>query len=259
MSEIVRIASGLAAISALGIIAVAVESYNAADRRSLWRAAGLNLCYYFTTGLLLTPVLILAAPAIVALVNRAGGGLIRLPVHGWWFALSVIVILLATDLLEYTYHRVQHKLPFLWRLHAFHHSEEQFNATTTLRQIWFDPIVRTLVLFPIVGILFRVDPAVILVARMLTTINNIHVHMSWQLSWGRLWWLLNSPQYHRCHHSFAPQVIDKNLAAMFPLWDILFGTCHRPQPGEYEPTGLHPSVSPSLLGAFLWPLPYRRP
>jgi sterol desaturase/sphingolipid hydroxylase (fatty acid hydroxylase superfamily) len=259
MSQILPIAAALGAVCALGGVAVVIESRHAADRRSLWRAARLNLAYYFTTASFVTPLMLIAAPVIVALVNRAGGGFIRLPANGWQFALSVLVVLLATDVLEYAYHRLQHALPLLWRLHSFHHSEEVLNATTSVRQIWFDALVRGFVLFPIVGILFRVDPAVIVVVRLLTMINNMHVHMSWRVSWGPLWWLLNSPQYHRCHHSFAPHVIDKNLAPMFPLWDIAFGTCHKPAPGEYEPTGLRPSVTPSLLAAFLWPLPYRRP
>jgi sterol desaturase/sphingolipid hydroxylase (fatty acid hydroxylase superfamily) len=39
-----------------------------------------------------------------------------------------------------------------------------------------------------------------------------------------LWWLLTSPQYHRIHHSLKPAHFDKNFAAWFPLWDILFRT-----------------------------------
>lgn len=259
MSQILPIAAALGAVCVLGTAAVAIESHYATDRQSLWRAARLNLAYYLATASLVTPVMLFAAPAMVALVNRAGGGVIRLRADGWRFAVSVVVILLATDLLEYTYHRLQHRVPFLWRLHALHHSEEQLNATTSVRQIWFDALVHGLALFPVVGIVFLVDPAVIIVVRLMTMINNMHVHMSRRLSWGPLWWLLNSPQYHRCHHSFAPHVIDKNLAPMFPLWDIVFGTCHKPAAGEYEPTGLRPSVTPSLLAAFLWPLPYRRP
>jgi sterol desaturase/sphingolipid hydroxylase (fatty acid hydroxylase superfamily) len=257
MSQVLPIAIALCAVCALGSVAVAIESRHSTDQPSLWRAARLNLAYYFVTASFVTPLMFFAAPTIVAVVNRAGGGFIPLPTNGWRFAISVLVILLATDVFEYAYHRLQHTQPLLWRLHSFHHSEEQLNATTSVRQIWFDALVRGVVLFPIVGILFRVDPAVIVLVRLVTLINNVQVHMSWRLSWGPLWWLLNSPQYHRCHHSFAPHVIDKNLAPMFPLWDIAFGTCHKPAPGEYEPTGLRPSVTPSLLGAFLWPFPYR--
>jgi hypothetical protein len=90
MSQILPIAAALGAVCALGGVAVVVEARHAADRRSLWRAARLNLAYYFTTASFVTPLMLFAAPAIVALVNRAGGGFIRLPANGWQFALSVL-------------------------------------------------------------------------------------------------------------------------------------------------------------------------
>ena len=105
-------------VAALAVGAVALESHAAPDRRALWRAARLNLGYYLSVMTLVTPVVVLATPAIVAAVNRLGGGLIRLPSAGAWFWLSVLVVLLATDLLDYLYHRTEHAVPFLWRLHA---------------------------------------------------------------------------------------------------------------------------------------------
>jgi sterol desaturase/sphingolipid hydroxylase (fatty acid hydroxylase superfamily) len=247
-------ASAVLSLAALAVGAVALESHAAPDRRALWRAAGLNLGYYLSVMALVTPVVVLATPAIVAAVNRLGGGLIRLPSAGAWFWLSVLVVLLATDLLDYLYHRTEHAVPFLWRLHALHHSEEHFNATTSLRQIWFNQFVHALILSPIVGIVFSVAPGVVLTARLLTIVNNLQVHMGWRVSWGPLWWLVISPQYHRCHHSTAAHVMNKNFAGIFPLWDLVFATCYRPAPGEYGATGLLPSVQPSLADAILWPV-----
>ncbi len=255
----VYIVSAVLSLAALAVGAVALESRAAPDRRALWRAAGLNLGYSLTVTALVTPVVLLAAPAIVAAVNRLGGGLIRLPSAGAWFWLSLLVVLLATDLLEYLYHRTEHAVPFLWRLHALHHSEEHFNATTALRQIWFDQLVRALILSPIVGIAFSVAPGVLVTERLLRTVNNLHAHMGWRVNWGPLWWLVTSPQYHRCHHSTAAHVMNKNFAPIFPMWDLVFGTCYRPAPGEYRATGLLPSVQPSLAAAFLWPVSFPEP
>jgi len=58
------------------------------------------------------------------------------------------------------------------------------------------------------------------------------------MSFGLLWWMLSSPQYHRIHHSLEPQHINKNFAVWFPVWDILVGTAYRPRRGEYPATGL---------------------
>jgi sterol desaturase/sphingolipid hydroxylase (fatty acid hydroxylase superfamily) len=255
MNAIITFAVAVGGMCALLFIAVAAESRTAANRKSLWQAATFNLSYFVATSAVVVPLSAISAPVVVMLVNSAGGGFIRVPGSGWLVGPGVIAVLLLTDLLEYWYHRAQHRLPLLWRLHSLHHSEEHFNSTTAARQCWLDGVVRVLVIFPAVGIVFRADPVVILIARLLIITNNVHAHMSMHRSWGRLWWLLNSPQYHRCHHSLAADCIDRNLAPMFPFWDVLFGTCHRPRPEEYGATGLNPALRPTLLGAILWPLP----
>jgi sterol desaturase/sphingolipid hydroxylase (fatty acid hydroxylase superfamily) len=53
--------------------------------------------------------------------------------------------------------------------------------------------------------------------------------------------------------------MNKNFAPIFPMWDLVFGTCYRPAPGEYRATGLLPSVQPSLAAAFLWPVSFPEP
>ncbi|GGF14367.1 hypothetical protein GCM10011611_20200 [Aliidongia dinghuensis] len=254
MSALLEALPGLAMIGLMCVVAVAIECGGNVDRQRHCRAAAFNLAYYFTTTAALAPVMSIAASGVAVSLNSIGGGLVALPAGGWWFPANVLAILLVTDFLEYSYHYAQHKVPLLWRMHSLHHSEEQINATTTTRQFWFDQIIRAMVILPIVGLAIRTDASVVVVARMLVVANGIHVHMSLQRGWGRLWWLLNSPQYHRCHHSFLPQHIDRNLAPMFPIWDILFGTAYRAAADEYPPTGLQPSVRPSLLGAVLWPL-----
>ena len=242
------------AVSMLFLATVAIESRGTDDRRALWHAAGFNLAYYAAALALMFPIQTITAPALVALVNSAGGGLIRLPATGWSFAAGILAVLVVTDFLEYCYHRVQHTLPFLWRFHSLHHSEERLNATTAMRQHWLDALIRSVVIYPVVGLIFRADPTTIFVARVLTMLNNAQAHMGTRRDGGRLWWLLNSPQYHRCHHSIQPHCIGRNLAAMFPVWDIIFGTCYKPTPNEYAPTGLVPSVRPSLARAIIWPL-----
>ena len=253
MSQFPTMLTALGAVSMLFLAAVAVESRSTDDRRALWQAAGFNLAYYGAALALLFPIQAVTAPALVALVNSAGGGLIRLSSTGWSFAAGVLAVLIVTDLLEYGYHRAQHTFALLWRFHSLHHSEERLNATTAMRQHWLDALIRSFVIYPAVGVIFRADPTVIFVALVLTMLNNAQAHMGTRRDGGRLWWLLNSPQYHRCHHSIEPHCIGRNLAAMFPMWDILFGTCYKPAPNEYAPTGLVPSVRPSLAGAILWP------
>ena len=49
---------------------------------------------------------------------------------------------------------------------------------------------------------------------------------------GRWSWVAGAPQVHRIHHSRLPQHADKNFAAYFPIWDVLFGTYWHPREGR---------------------------
>jgi sterol desaturase/sphingolipid hydroxylase (fatty acid hydroxylase superfamily) len=82
------------------------------------------------------------------------------------------------------------------------------------------------------------------------------IHMNFRLHLGPLATVLVGPQGHRIHHSIVPEHINKNYAAFFPIWDILFGTFHRPKAGEYPATGLanassDPTLGATLLGPFM--------
>jgi sterol desaturase/sphingolipid hydroxylase (fatty acid hydroxylase superfamily) len=63
-------------------------------------------------------------------------------------------------------------------------------------------------------------------------------HINLRIGLGRFGWLLSCPQTHRIHHSKQPEHTDKNFAATFTLWDVLFGTYYQPGKAEYPATGL---------------------
>jgi sterol desaturase/sphingolipid hydroxylase (fatty acid hydroxylase superfamily) len=73
------------------------------------------------------------------------------------------------------------------------------------------------------------------------------------MGFGRLWWLLSSPQYHRIHHSILPEHQNRNFAVWFPVWDILFRTAYAPRPGEYPPTGVDGVEVSTFLDALMLP------
>ena len=50
----------------------------------------------------------------------------------------------------------------------------------------------------------------------------MHLNVTWRSSW--LEWLLVTPRYHHIHHSDQPEHYVANLAALFTLWDRMFGT-----------------------------------
>ena len=64
------------------------------------------------------------------------------------------------------------------------------------------------------------------------------IHANVRLPLRGLTRVVVGPQVHRIHHSLESAHVDRNFAAVVPLWDILFGTFTAPQKGEFPRTGL---------------------
>jgi len=62
-------------------------------------------------------------------------------------------------------------------------------------------------------------------------------HSRVPLNFGRWSWLLNSPAYHRRHHSSLPEHYDSNFAAILPIFDVIAGSYNQPE-RSMPPTGL---------------------
>ena len=58
-----------------------------------------------------------------------------IPIWSMWL-LSFILI----DLVFYFYHRMSHRISFLWAIHMSHHSSQEMNFAVSFRQAWFGPI-----------------------------------------------------------------------------------------------------------------------
>jgi sterol desaturase/sphingolipid hydroxylase (fatty acid hydroxylase superfamily) len=189
----------------------------------------------------------------VTVVNKLGAGIICLPSEGYLLIPAIVAYTLAMDFAEYIFHRAQHRLPALWAMHSFHHSDESLNVTTTFRHFWAEQAIKTCTIYLLIGLLFRTNVRIIAVYSAISLLNYFF-HMNVRVGFGRGWFLLNSPQYHRVHHSSLMQHHDKNFAALFPILDAIFGTAYRPQPDEYPPTGLHDQNGPrSIFEAIVWP------
>jgi sterol desaturase/sphingolipid hydroxylase (fatty acid hydroxylase superfamily) len=198
-----------------------------------------------------------AAGGLITLaVNAAGGGLIVLPSTGWGLIVGMGVYLAAMDLAEYAYHRAQHAIPALWAMHALHHSDAHFDATTSARHFWAEPIIKSLTVWLAVGVLFKASPLIVGLYAT-ATYYNVAIHSNTRLTLGRFSWLLNTPAYHRLHHSASPEHWDCNFAALLPIYDVIFGGYRPAKIGEYPRTGLDTGERPDgPVQATLWPLVY---
>ena len=187
-------------------------------------------------------------------VNAVGGGFITLPPSGWGLLIGIVVYLVAMDFGEYTFHRAQHAIPWMWAMHSLHHSDTAYDATTTVRHFWLDPLLKTVTIWLAVGLLFKASPVIVIVY-LAVGYYNFLTHANVKLGFGRAWWLWNSPQYHRIHHSASPEHFDVNFAALLPIFDLVSGTYYRPKRDEYPATGLATGEEPrSFIEVVTWPL-----
>jgi sterol desaturase/sphingolipid hydroxylase (fatty acid hydroxylase superfamily) len=251
LAPIARVYAVLAGVLAVCLAAERIAPARKAEGRS-------NRLLNLGAGLVSTFMTAVSAGSVGALatlaVNAAGGGLIVLPTHGLGLIWGAAIYLVAMDLGEYLFHRAQHAVPLLWTMHSLHHSDPNFGATTTVRHFWLDPLLKTLTIWLAVGVVFKISPAIAGLYAA-ATYYNFWTHSNVRMGFGRLGWMLNSPQYHRMHHSALPEHFDCNYAALLPIFDVLSGAYRRPRPGEYPPTGLDTGDRPaSLVQAVIWPL-----
>jgi len=140
-----------------------------------------------------------------------------LPLWAMW-VLTFIMI----DFVFYIYHRMSHRVRFLWAIHLSHHSSEEMNFAVSFRQAWFGPISKIpfFMVLPLIGF----DPTIIAVAGVMSTLWGIVGHTQIVGKLGFVEWVFNTPSHHRVHHGSNKQYIDKNYGNLLIIWDRMFGT-----------------------------------
>ena len=141
----------------------------------------------------------------------------QIPIWALW-----IITFISIDLVFYVYHRMSHRIRFLWAIHLSHHSSEEMNFAVSFRQAWFGPISKIpfFMVLPLLGF----DPTIIAVAGVISTLWGIVGHTQVIGKLGPLEWIFNTPSHHRVHHGSNKKYIDKNYGNLLIIWDRLFGT-----------------------------------
>jgi sterol desaturase/sphingolipid hydroxylase (fatty acid hydroxylase superfamily) len=164
----------------------------------------------------------------------------------------VIVYALYIDCAKYWMHRLSHRIPLLWAVHSFHHSAECLTVATGARHHWAERI--TLIPFWFLTVtLFQVPEHLMAMAVLLMKVPDGLQHLNYKIAWHRAGLWVNTPQWHRIHHSVEPEHFDKNFSSAFPIMDVIFGTAYRPAPDEYPETGLSTRENPNLWQGIIWP------
>ena len=159
-----------------------------------------------------------------------------------------IVAFICIDFASYLVHLLNHKVNFFWNQHVIHHSSEEYNLACALRQS-----ISNLIGF---GAIFLIPAALLGVpTEIIMTLTPIHLfaqfwyHTKHIGKLGFLEYLIVTPSQHRVHHAINPIYIDKNLAAIFCVWDRLFGTFQEEL--ESEPP-IYGTLKPALSWNPFW-------
>lgn len=151
----------------------------------------------------------------------------------------VLSFLFIFDFFYYWFHRWQHKSRALWAQHQFHHADQSLNITTGNRHHWLEDSLRIFIILIPMSILFGFKAQITGIIWSSFMLWGYFIHLNLKLNFMWLTPIIGGPQLHRIHHSKQKAHLDKNFAAFFPIYDILFGTFYWPKKDEYPRTGLY--------------------
>ena len=137
--------------------------------------------------------------------------------------LLYVVAFICIDFASYWNHRLNHKVNIFWNRHVIHHSSEEFNLACALRQS-ISAWIGFGALFLIPAAFFGVPPQLITLLAPIHLFAQFWYHTRHIGKLGFLEYIIVTPSQHRVHHAINPIYIDKNLSAIFCIWDRVFGT-----------------------------------
>ncbi len=193
-----------------------------AGKRRYWHAIqniSLSLSNTLLIGLLFSSAVILIATWTT---NHQFGLLNNIGISQ---TVRFVVALIILDGWIYLWHRLNHVVPFFWRFHRTHHTDNKMDVTTTSRfhlvEQVFSATIR-LALIPLIGL----DINHLIVYDTLLIINT-QLHHS-NISYGRwdkyLRCLIVTPDMHKIHHSRWQPETDSNYSVVLSIWDRLART-----------------------------------
>jgi sterol desaturase/sphingolipid hydroxylase (fatty acid hydroxylase superfamily) len=167
--------------------------------------------------------------------------------YGWlgtlphW--LQGLMIIFISDFIGYWTHRWLHTAKW-WDIHAIHHSSENVDWLSSVRVHPINDIIsRSAQSIPVLLLGFAPISVEMYAPFLAAYLGFVHANVPW--NYGIFGYLITSPVYHRWHHSKEPEAIDKNFAALFPIFDLMFGTFYLPKNKQPSEFGLHGDQIPN--------------
>lgn len=192
--------------------------------RPQWRT---DLAYFFVSHMLVQFILIFITGFSESVAGWAVSPGFQETVQRLPLLLQFLLAVLVADLGQYWIHRLYHRVPLLWRVHAVHHSSTAMDWLAGSRVHLFEILLtRTGVMVPLMLLGFA--PQALNAYVILVGVQAVLAHANVRISGGWLDYVLVLPRYHHWHHARHPDYIYKNYAIHLPLVDMLFGTFKLP-------------------------------
>ena len=152
-------------------------------------------------------------------------------------ALFTFILFVSQDFSKYLVHLSLHKIPFLWRFHAVHHSATTLTPLTLYRIHPVEMLINSLrslligaLLSGVFIYLFKNSLGItqILGVNLFVFIFNIAAsnlrHSPVWLGFANYEYVFISPAQHQIHHSAAKRHYNKNFGSALAIWDYLFNS-----------------------------------
>jgi len=177
--------------------------------------------------------------------------LMTVPLNTAW---GLALLFLGEELAYYWMHRASHEVRWLWASHQVHHTPEHIHLASAFR-LGATELFSGSWLFYLPLYLLGLHPVAVSAMLGINLMYQFWLHTDLIGRLGPLEWMLNTPAHHRVHHASNPEYLDRNYGGMIILWDRLFGTFAREQPGRRIVYGLvHPvgSLNPLRIAFHEW-------
>src|SRR5690606_16043579 len=150
----------------------------------------------------------------------------RMNIFGWesfgyvWYIW--ILCMLLDDLTYYWFHRQNHMIRFFWAAHIVHHSSDNFNLGTAIRNGWFTILYKPLFYVWIVMIGF--PPEMLVVCLGIEALWQFQLHIRYIPKLGIFEKYIDNHTMHQVHHAMNIEYMDKNHGGILNIFDRIFGT-----------------------------------
>lgn len=190
----------------------------------LWGRLAVNVLItalaFGVNGLMVQP----AAKFMVGWTDQEAFGLIH------WLPLpaiaQVILAFLLMDLSFYYWHRLNHRVPLLWRFHNVHHIDPDLDVSTGFRFHFGEIAYSTgfrIVQVALIGVSLGTHLIYETVFQANTLFHHSNIHLPLWLE-RPLNCILVTPRMHGIHHSQVQDETNSNYSVVFPWWDWLHRT-----------------------------------